>query len=60
MEYMFSDAHTFNGDLSRWDTSNITTMFGMLFGSHAFNGDLSSWDTRVSGSIYINSTNMTT
>jgi len=45
MEYMFREAHAFNGDLSRWDTSNVTTMSSMFWDAHAFNGDLSRWDT---------------
>jgi surface protein len=45
MSYMFCDAHAFNGDLSRWDTSNVTTMRTMFYQAHAFNGDLSRWDT---------------
>ena len=42
---MFRDAHAFNGDLSRWDTSKVTRMDHMFHDAHAFNGDLSRWDT---------------
>ena len=31
MHNMFSNAHAFNGDLSRWDTSNVTTMYLMFY-----------------------------
>lgn len=30
MSYMFSGASSFNGDLSNWDVSNVTKMFGTL------------------------------
>ena len=36
---------SFNDDISRWDTSNVTTMYGMFAEATAFNGDLSRWDT---------------
>ena len=31
----------FNGDLSRWDTSNVTSMECMFYHACSFNGDLS-------------------
>lgn len=33
----------FNGDISRWDVSNVEDMFG-LFSHSRFNGDISKWD----------------
>ncbi|WP_294113842.1 BspA family leucine-rich repeat surface protein [uncultured Fibrobacter sp.] len=33
----------FNGDISRWDVSNVENMFG-LFSHSRFNGDISKWD----------------
>ena len=36
---------SFNDDISRWDTSNVTTMDNMLYDTHAFNDDISRWDT---------------
>lgn len=33
----------FNGDISRWDMSNVKDMFRMFCGSK-FNGDISQWD----------------
>ncbi len=33
----------FNGDISRWDMSNVKDMFRMFCGSK-FNGDISKWD----------------
>src|SRR5574344_1420583 len=34
----------FNGDISKWNTSNVTDMSDMFIGSH-FNGDISKWNT---------------
>ena len=42
MDYLFSGAK-FNGDISRWDVSNVKTMYGMFY-TCTFNGDISSWD----------------
>ncbi|GAC20474.1 BspA family leucine-rich repeat surface protein [Paraglaciecola arctica] len=44
MTYMFSNAESFNGDLSNWDVSNITNMYGMFERATSFNGDISQWD----------------
>lgn len=35
----------FNGDVSNWDTSNITSISKAFFGLQGFNRDLSNWDT---------------
>ena len=43
---------SFNDDISRWDTSSVTTMHYMFFGAHAFNGDLSRWDTSSVTTMY--------
>jgi surface protein len=40
---MFSNAVSFNGDLSGWDVSNVTNMSKMFHNASAFNGDLSGW-----------------
>lgn len=40
---MFFDASLFNGDISSWDVSNVTSM-SSLFGNTSFNQDISSWD----------------
>jgi surface protein len=42
MEYMFTDSE-FNGDISKWNISNVTDMTAMFEGSE-FNRDLSSWN----------------
>lgn len=45
----------FNGDISRWNTSNATSMYEM-FRESEFNGDISNWDvshvTNMSGMFY--------
>ena len=47
MTYMFTNAASFDGDLSAWDVSGVTDMFAMFHDATSFNGDLSTWD--VSG-----------
>jgi|GEM_PF-4086494 len=44
MGRMFSEATSFNGDLSNWDVSNVADMNGMFRDAINFNGDISSWD----------------
>jgi surface protein len=39
---MFQNSE-FNGDISKWNVSNVTTMFRMFYRSR-FNGDISKWD----------------
>ena len=34
----------FNGNISKWDTSNVTNMADM-FAYSTFNGNISKWDT---------------
>ena len=34
----------FNGDISKWDVSNVTDMYGMFCGCKSFNQDISGWD----------------
>ena len=43
MDYIFNNFRTFNGDISKWDVSNVTTMKCMFFNSK-FNGDISNWN----------------
>ena len=44
MNSMFSDARTFDGDLSNWDVSQVTDMNHMFHNADTFNGDISSWN----------------
>ncbi len=39
------DPNMFNGDISGWDVSKVTTMENMFNYASAFNGDISGWDT---------------
>jgi surface protein len=34
----------FNGDISRWNTSNVTKMYSMFSGTTAFNQPIGNWD----------------
>ena len=36
--------HDFNGDISRWNVSNVKNMFCMFTGCEQFNCDISKWD----------------
>ena len=40
---MFRDTKVFNGDISKWDVSNVLFMTRMFASAAAFNGDISKW-----------------
>ena len=42
MSYLF-EYSDFNGEISKWDVSNVTIMH-MMFAWSKFNGDISDWD----------------
>jgi surface protein len=41
---MFSTTTAFNGNISNWNTSNVTNMSTMFYNATAFNQDISAWD----------------
>jgi surface protein len=51
LQSMFHSCSNFNGDVSTWDTSNVTTFgliqagigFGTFYNCTSFNGDISGW-----------------
>ena len=43
MSYLFDETN-FNGDISKWDVSNVTNMCGMFFRCKIFNQDISEWN----------------
>ena len=42
MNSLFSESQ-FNGDISKWDVSNVTDM-NRMFRKSQFNGDISNWN----------------
>jgi surface protein len=44
MEYMFSGASIFNGEIGNWDVSGVTTMSNMFESASGFNGDIGNWN----------------
>ena len=44
MSHMFWGTTAFNGDISAWDVSNVTTLSHMFYNATSFNQDISSWD----------------
>jgi len=49
MSDMFRDSK-FNGDISNWDVSKVTSMSNMFYKSQ-FNGDISKWAKKPKGHI---------
>lgn len=54
--YSTNNRHWFNGDISLWDTSNVTDMEEMFCNNKYFNGNISQWDvsnvTNMSGMFH--------
>ena len=42
----------FNGNISKWDVSNVTNMSGMFFMCSKFNKDISNWDVSKVTNMY--------
>ena len=42
---MLRGMHSFNQNISHWDTSNVIDMNLMFYGATSFNQDIGSWDT---------------
>ncbi|MEX0360393.1 MAG: BspA family leucine-rich repeat surface protein, partial [Allomuricauda sp.] len=46
LSYMFAEATIFNGDLSNWETGNVTTIAAMFRNATLFNGNIGGWDVQ--------------
>jgi len=44
MQWTFASTPLFNGDISGWDMSNVTSLFAMFYQATSFNQNLGAWD----------------
>jgi len=44
MKAIFSEAESFQADISGWSTSSVTDMSDAFFRAHSFGGNIGSWD----------------
>jgi len=49
---MFSDATSFNQDISHWNTANVTDLSAMFWSAISFNQDIGGWNTIKVRSMY--------
>ena len=49
---MYTNTESFKADISRWDVSSVTNMYGMFQNAQHFNGDLSRWDVSSVTNMY--------
>ena len=47
MTQMFSNARSFNQDISNWNVSSVKNMYGMFMGAEMFSQNLSGWDVET-------------
>ena len=53
MSSLFEETN-FNGDISKWDVSNVKDMSYMFWGCKLFNQDISNWDvSKVTNMLYM-------
>ena len=50
---MFNRNPSFNGDISKWDTSGVASMYSMFYSATSFNQPIGRWDTSKVTSMYL-------
>jgi surface protein len=54
MSGLFLNVHSFNSDISSWDTSKVTTMWAIFANAYIFNQNIGNWNTsKVTSMSYI-------
>jgi surface protein len=54
MSELFRELREFNGDITKWDVSNVETMVRMFSYCEKFNQDISNWDvSKVIDTLYM-------